>query len=57
MCRQELSERNADDWATRGGLEEIVWSKAPFIASYKGFHVDGCETSVEAKFYTGRGQK
>ncbi|QHO47094.1 putative xyloglucan endotransglucosylase/hydrolase protein B [Arachis hypogaea] len=41
---------NADDWATRGGLEKTDWSKAPFIASYKGFHIDGCEASVEAKF-------
>ena len=37
---------NADDWATRGGLEKIDWSKAPFVASYKGFHVDGCEASM-----------
>ncbi|CAI0539371.1 unnamed protein product [Linum tenue] len=32
---------NADDWATRGGLEKTDWSKAPFIAAYRGFHVDG----------------
>lgn len=25
----------ADDWATRGGLEKIDWSKAPFHAYYK----------------------
>lgn len=37
---------NADDWATRGGLEKTDWSKAPFVASYKGFHVDGCEASM-----------
>lgn len=37
---------NADDWATRGGLEKTDWSKAPFIASYKGFYIDGCEASV-----------
>lgn len=34
---------NADDWATRGGLEKTNWSGAPFIASYTSFHIDGCE--------------
>ncbi|KAL5983812.1 Xyloglucan endotransglucosylase protein 2 [Asimina triloba] len=37
---------NADDWATRGGQEKTDWSKAPFIASYTSFHVDGCEVST-----------
>ncbi|KAH9328664.1 hypothetical protein KI387_000772 [Taxus chinensis] len=37
---------NADDWATRGGLEKTDWNKAPFVAAYKGFHIDGCEASV-----------
>lgn len=32
----------ADDWATRGGLEKIDWSKAPFYAYYKDFEIDGC---------------
>ncbi|GLJ45979.1 hypothetical protein SUGI_0968290 [Cryptomeria japonica] len=36
---------NADDWATRGGLEKTDWSKAPFVATYKGFHIDGCKAS------------
>nr|DAD33348.1 TPA_asm: hypothetical protein HUJ06_012199 [Nelumbo nucifera] len=36
---------NADDWATRGGLEKTDWSKAPFVASYSSFHVDGCDAS------------
>ncbi|KAI3980075.1 hypothetical protein MKX01_042729 [Papaver californicum] len=36
---------NADDWATRGGLEKTDWSKAPFIASYTLFHVDGCDAA------------
>ncbi|CAN1317168.1 Probable xyloglucan endotransglucosylase/hydrolase protein 6 [Linum perenne] len=32
----------ADDWATRGGLEKINWSKAPFVAYYKDFDIEGC---------------
>ena len=48
---------NADDWATRGGLEKTDWSKAPFIAEYKGFHVDGCEASVNAKFCATQGKR
>ncbi|KAG9440026.1 hypothetical protein H6P81_020191 [Aristolochia fimbriata] len=32
----------ADDWATRGGLEKIDWSKAPFYAYYKDFNIEGC---------------
>ncbi|KAK4356514.1 hypothetical protein RND71_025485 [Anisodus tanguticus] len=34
---------NADDWATRGGLEKTDWAGAPFTASYTSFHIDGCE--------------
>ncbi|XP_021749139.1 xyloglucan endotransglucosylase/hydrolase 2-like [Chenopodium quinoa] len=30
----------ADDWATRGGLEKIDWSKAPFVAHYRNFNID-----------------
>ncbi|WCJ40280.1 Xyloglucan endotransglucosylase/hydrolase [Euphorbia peplus] len=48
---------NADDWATRGGLEKTDWSKAPFIASYKGFHIDGCEESVNAKYCRTQGKR
>ena len=48
---------NADDWATRGGLEKTDWSKAPFIASYRGFHIDGCEASVEAKYCATQGKR
>lgn len=48
---------NADDWATRGGLEKTDWSKAPFIAAYKGFHIDGCESSVEAKYCATQGKR
>ncbi|KAI3903429.1 hypothetical protein MKW98_032083 [Papaver atlanticum] len=32
----------ADDWATRGGIEKIDWSKAPFYAYYKDFDIEGC---------------
>lgn len=32
----------ADDWATRGGLEKIDWSKAPFFAYYSDFDIEGC---------------
>ncbi|KAF6160119.1 hypothetical protein GIB67_004525 [Kingdonia uniflora] len=48
---------NADDWATRGGLEKTDWSKAPFVASYRGFHVDGCEESVNARFCATQGKR
>ncbi|KAJ8431959.1 hypothetical protein Cgig2_024270 [Carnegiea gigantea] len=34
---------NADDWATRGGLEKTDWKKAPFVSCYKDFSVDGCQ--------------
>ncbi|KAH0726856.1 probable xyloglucan endotransglucosylase/hydrolase 1 [Solanum tuberosum] len=37
---------DADDWATRGGLEKTDWSNAPFTASYTSFHVDGCEAAT-----------
>ncbi|XP_042514386.1 probable xyloglucan endotransglucosylase/hydrolase protein 6 [Macadamia integrifolia] len=32
----------ADNWATRGGLEKIDWTKAPFYAYYKDFDIEGC---------------
>uniref|UniRef100_A0A0D9XSQ8 Xyloglucan endotransglucosylase/hydrolase n=1 Tax=Leersia perrieri TaxID=77586 RepID=A0A0D9XSQ8_9ORYZ len=48
---------NADDWATRGGREKTDWSRAPFIASYRGFHVDGCEASAEAKYCATQGAR
>ncbi|PHT62031.1 putative xyloglucan endotransglucosylase/hydrolase 1 [Capsicum annuum] len=37
---------DADDWATRGGLEKTDWSNAPFTASYTSFHIDGCEAAT-----------
>jgi xyloglucan:xyloglucosyl transferase len=34
---------NADNWATRGGLEKTNWAAAPFVSSYKKFHGLGCK--------------
>ncbi|MBA0568858.1 hypothetical protein Golob_006325 [Gossypium lobatum] len=34
---------NADEWATRGGLEKTDWKRAPFVSSYKDFSVEGCQ--------------
>lgn len=48
---------NADDWATRGGLEKTDWSKGPFVAAYKSFHIDGCESSVNAKYCATQGKR
>lgn len=48
---------NGDDWATRGGLEKTDWSKAPFVAAYQGFHVDGCEASVMEKYCATQGKR
>ncbi|ERN07392.1 hypothetical protein AMTRI_Chr12g241550 [Amborella trichopoda] len=33
---------NADNWATRGGLEKINWAQAPFLAYMKDFDIEGC---------------
>eukprot|EP01018_Ginkgo_biloba_P006591 Gb_30161 [translate_table: standard] len=38
----------ADDWATRGGLEKIDWSKAPFYAYYKDFDIEACSVPGSA---------
>eukprot|EP01018_Ginkgo_biloba_P008818 Gb_17007 [translate_table: standard] len=38
----------ADDWATRGGVEKIDWSKAPFVAYYKDFDIEGCQVPGNA---------
>ncbi|PSS05782.1 Xyloglucan endotransglucosylase/hydrolase protein [Actinidia chinensis var. chinensis] len=37
---------NADDWATQGGRVKTDWTHAPFVASYKGFHIDACECLI-----------
>ncbi|GLJ20954.1 hypothetical protein SUGI_0382660 [Cryptomeria japonica] len=39
---------NGEDWATDGGKMKIDWSKAPFIASYQAFEVDGCMASAQS---------
>ncbi|CAM8877159.1 hypothetical protein QQ045_019003 [Rhodiola kirilowii] len=40
---------NADDWATQGGLVKTNWAHAPFVASYKGFDINGCEAVSTAE--------
>lgn len=45
----------ADDWATRGGLEKIDWSKAPFYAYYKDFDIEGCPVPGPATCASNRG--
>ncbi|KAK9098189.1 hypothetical protein Syun_025234 [Stephania yunnanensis] len=39
----------ADNWATRGGLEKIDWTKAPFYAYYKDFDIEGCTAAGQAE--------
>jgi xyloglucan:xyloglucosyl transferase len=33
---------NGDDWATRGGLDKINYTYAPFTATYSRFQIDAC---------------
>lgn len=37
---------NGQKWATRGGLDKIDWTQAPFVASFKTFVLDACWSSV-----------
>uniref|UniRef100_A0A7N0VLT5 Xyloglucan endotransglucosylase/hydrolase n=1 Tax=Kalanchoe fedtschenkoi TaxID=63787 RepID=A0A7N0VLT5_KALFE len=39
---------NADNWATRGGLDKINWTGAPFIARYTRFRPRACTWSGAA---------
>ncbi|CAL9185535.1 unnamed protein product [Musa hybrid cultivar] len=39
---------NADDWATEGGRVKTDWSHAPFVATFRGLRIDGCEWAPEA---------
>jgi len=34
---------DGSSWATQGGKYPINWAAAPFVASFQGFGVDGCE--------------
>ncbi|OVA08586.1 Glycoside hydrolase [Macleaya cordata] len=34
---------NADNWATRGGLEKIDWNSAPFTATFRRFRARACK--------------
>ncbi|PIN01972.1 Xyloglucan:xyloglucosyl transferase [Handroanthus impetiginosus] len=39
---------NADDWATQGGRVKTDWSKAPFVAYYRNFKIDGCAVGTSS---------
>ncbi|KAK9208560.1 hypothetical protein WN944_000918 [Citrus x changshan-huyou] len=41
--RTHVSIWNADNWATRGGLDKIDWSNAPFIARLRRFRARACK--------------
>ncbi|KAK6142293.1 hypothetical protein DH2020_022641 [Rehmannia glutinosa] len=42
QMRVHCSLWNADDWATQGGRVKTDWTKAPFVASYRNFNINGC---------------
>lgn len=33
---------DAENWATRGGMDKTDWTQAPFVSSYKKFSTDSC---------------
>jgi xyloglucan:xyloglucosyl transferase len=33
---------NGDDWATRGGLDKVDWTRGPFIATFGEYKIDAC---------------
>lgn len=41
--RTHVSIWNADNWATRGGLDKIDWSNAPFIDRLRRFRARACK--------------
>ena len=46
---------NGDDWATRGGLDKINYTHAPFTATYSRFQIDACafsKPSIRPACYT-----
>lgn len=48
---------DGDDWATRGGLDKTDWSRAPFVATYRGLTADACtlgSSACSAGAYRGR---
>ncbi|XP_043710549.1 probable xyloglucan endotransglucosylase/hydrolase protein, partial [Telopea speciosissima] len=45
---------NGEGWATRGGLDKVDWTKAPFVATYASFHVDACPQSAKVCITRGR---
>jgi xyloglucan:xyloglucosyl transferase len=38
---------DGSSWATQGGKYPINWAAAPFVASFHGFRVDGCEVIAQ----------
>jgi xyloglucan:xyloglucosyl transferase len=44
---------NGEEWATQNGAIRLNWTNAPFVATYKGYEVEGCEVA----WYNGNVQK